>query len=328
MSNLVGVAPEIQRDRWNRPLVIPKHGGKPVPYTRCTTYIDVLEDKYNLQLWMQRMVALGLAQRPDLLLSVSAHADDKKVLNKTCEQAREAAQASAKATTGTAIHALTEMLDRGQELPPLPADTQADIDSYAAVTADLKATHIEQFCVLDTFKIGGTPDRVVKFGGKSYIADIKSGSIEWGALKIAMQLAIYARSYTYDVATGERGYHDADTTRGLIIHVPAGEANASLHWIDLEAGWAAVQVAQQVRAQRSIKFKDITEPFTGKPPTTRKQAAAAERDERKALEQIRKEITACMTADEVRSVWSKHESAWTDDLTDVARSHITALGAA
>jgi hypothetical protein len=41
----------------------------------------------------------------------------------------------------------------------------------------------------------------VEYGGKRYIADLKTGSIEWGTLKIAAQLAVYARSHTYDVAT-------------------------------------------------------------------------------------------------------------------------------
>ena len=165
---IVTPGPELPRDRYGRPLVVPPQGGKPVAYTRCTTYIDVLEDKYNLNLWSQRNVALGLASRPDLLLSVSAHREDKKALNRICDDAREAASASAAATRGTALHALTELVDRGQPLPPLPANAQASLDAYVEATAHLKATHIEQFCVQDHLKIGGTPDRVVTFEGGTY----------------------------------------------------------------------------------------------------------------------------------------------------------------
>jgi hypothetical protein len=131
-----------------RPLVVPAGGGKPVAYTRCTTYIDCIEDKFNLQKWMQRMTALGLASRPDLLLSVQAHRDDKGKLDKICEDAKEAAAANAAATTGTALHALTELIDRGEDLPSCPRDV-ADLEAYRAATADLKAVHIEQFCVQD-----------------------------------------------------------------------------------------------------------------------------------------------------------------------------------
>ena len=63
---------EIPRDHFGRPLVIPPGGGKPVPYRRCTTFIDVLADRFNLELWKQRQVAVGLSRRPDLLLMASS----------------------------------------------------------------------------------------------------------------------------------------------------------------------------------------------------------------------------------------------------------------
>lgn len=334
------IKPEIPRDRWQRPLVVPPNGGKALAYTRCTTYIDVLDDKFNLNQWSQRMVALGLASRPDLLLSVSAHRDDKKALNKICEDAREAAAASAAATTGTALHALTEVLDRGQTMPVIPATATASLDAYAAATADLKATHIEQFCVQDWLKVGGTPDRVVKYGkgakAKSYIADIKTGSIEWGALKIAMQLAVYARSHTYDHVTHERGMHGADLERGLIIHLPAvddpSEARCELYWIDLLAGWRAVQVAKEVREQRTHKFADLCEPFRTVDLTPALEAsieAAAETprstdaDEGGVLETV---IAKATSADAIRDLWAANADIWTPHLTEVAKDRIESLG--
>ena len=51
---LVGPGKHVQRDRWGRPLITPPRGGKPVPYTRCTTYVDVLESTWNLMAWKQR----------------------------------------------------------------------------------------------------------------------------------------------------------------------------------------------------------------------------------------------------------------------------------
>lgn len=324
---IVTPAPEIGRDRYGRPLVVPTNGGKPVAYTRATTYIDVLEDKYNLQKWMQRMVALGLASRPDLLLSVSAHREDKRQLDRICDDAREAAAASAKATTGTALHALTELIDRGQPLPEgLPANVLASLDAYKAATADLKPVHIERFCVQDKLKVGGTPDRILRLGRKKqlYIGDIKTGSIEWGVLKIAMQLALYSRSRLYDIATGERTYHEADTTRGLIIHLPAVEdpadARCELHWISLEEGWNAVLVARDVREKRALKFRDLTEPYAADVTTP----AAPE----PAAPSLEDQIKACATADDVRALWAAHESEWTDALTTAAKAHITSLPAA
>lgn len=313
---IVTPQPTVARDRWGRPMVIPPKGGKPVAYTRCTSYIDVLDDRFALEQWKQRMVALGLAARPDLLLSVSAHKDDKKALNKVIDDAREAAAASAAATTGTALHALTELVDRGQELPPLPPGPKRSLEVYREATAELKAAHIETFCVLDSYKIGGTPDRIVRHGKGRYVADIKTGNIEWGALKIAMQLAIYARSNTYDPATHARGIHEADTRRGLVIHLPAvddpAEARCDLHWFDLDAGWEAVQVARRVREQRRLKFADLATPF----------GAIEEPVDLMGL------IDACTTADAVRDLWAAHESEWTEAHTSRARGHIAKLPAA
>lgn len=338
MTTLNTPAPEIARDRWGRPLVTPPDGGKPVAYTRCTTFIDCLEDKFNLQKWMQRMVALGLASRPDLLLSVSAHPDDKRQLDRICDDAREAASASAKATTGTALHAITELPDRGLPLPVLPPNAKASIDAYIAATSSLKAKAIEQFLVLDTLKIGGTTDRIVEHGGELYIADIKTGSIDWGALKIAMQLSIYARSWAYDIATGERTPTGVSTNRGLIIHLPSvddpADAKCELHWIDLEAGWQAVQVAAQVRDKRALKFKDLTEPFTGDAPErpslrlqkANEARAAQEAETEAAL--LERMIRGCPTRDDVLALWQANEAAWTDHLSDVAREHIASVQAA
>lgn len=323
---IVTTSPEIDRDRYGRPMVMPPNGGKRVAYTRCTTFIDVLDDRFNLEQWKQRMVATGLAQRPDLLLGVQAHLDDKRELNKLCDSAREAAASSAAATTGTALHALTELIDRGQELPVIPTESKADLDAYRAATAGLKATHIERFAVMDRLKVGGTPDRIVKYGGESYIADIKTGSIEWGTLKIAMQLAIYSRSSLYDIATGARTVHGASTNRGIIIHLPAGQAKAELHWIDLEAGWHAVQVAKDVREKRKLKFKELTEPF-GKPDRDslhlqKRDAAKAEDRAGSSLEQ---QINACETPDEVRQLWADNAKGWTETLTAAAKRRIAGL---
>lgn len=333
---IVTPGPEIARDRYGRPMVLPPNGEKPVAYTRCTTFIDVLEDKFNLNLWSQRNVALGLASRPDLLLSVSAHREDKKALNKICEDAREAANASAAATRGTALHALTELIDRGEDLPVgLPAGVTASLEAYQAATASLKALHIERFLVQDHLKIGGTPDRIVTFEGSTYIADIKTGSIEWGALKIAMQLSIYSRSYLYDHATGERSAHGADVNRGIVIHLPAvddpAEARCELHWIDLEAGNQAVNVAKQVREQRTRKFKDLCRPFEGTVPEVakirheREQAAKAATAAEALLDRLEARIKACPSRNDVLELWSTHEAEWTDRLTEVAKTHLATL---
>ena len=76
MTTLVTPDRDFDRDRYGRPLIIPAGGGKPCPYRRCTSFVDVNADKYGLQQWEKRQVAIGLAQRDDLRLNVLAHLDE------------------------------------------------------------------------------------------------------------------------------------------------------------------------------------------------------------------------------------------------------------
>lgn len=332
MTMLETMPPQPERDRWGRPLVVPPEGGKKVAYTRCTTFVGCIEDTYNLSKWQQRMVALGLASRPDLLLSVSAHRDDKRALDKVCEDAQEAAKAHAAATTGTALHALTERMDRGMEVGVVPEEYMADLAAYATATEALTATHIEQFTVLDQLRIGGTPDRVVRYNGKRYIADLKTGSIDYGYLKIAAQLAVYARSRPYDVSTDERlEPHGAEVDKGIIIHLPAGTGTCRLYWVDLLEGWNAVRVARDVREKRSLAYRDLVQPFdaapqgsTISPPGSGTAGLLADVANAHGLINL---IRACATEDEVRALWGQHAAEWTQDHTELAKQHIAALAA-
>jgi hypothetical protein len=334
-DQIVSVRQDFKREtRFGRPLIVPKGGGKAKPYRRCTTYVGVLEDMFNLQRWEKRMVALGLADRADLLLAVAAHRDEKERLDDICNQAKEAAKASASATTGTALHTLTDIVDDGGKLPALPPGPAASIRCFQEATASLKVIDIERKLVLDTHQVAGTADRIYELDGQRYIGDTKSGNIELGILKIAMQLAVYARSETYDVETGQRGIHGCSTIRGIVMHMPAtddpAQARCELHWIDLEAGWEAVKVARQVWDQRRLKFADLTEPFAGPParPSLRldkKAETDAAEARRRRVADLTRQIRACPDAEAVRALWATYEAEWDDHLTECAKAHIAKL---
>src|SRR6185436_7257076 len=91
-----------------------------VYYKRCTTYIDVLQSEFALKAYDRRMVAYGMSQREDLILSTAALRDidgaDKDQLQKNADDAKEYAKASASATIGTALHRFTEDMDKGLTL--------------------------------------------------------------------------------------------------------------------------------------------------------------------------------------------------------------------
>jgi hypothetical protein len=299
-------APEthIPRDRWGRPMVTPPGGGKQIPYQRVTTFVGVLEDTYNLARWQMRMVALGLVDREDLLLAAAAHRHDKDKLNQVCEDACEAAKAHAAATTGTALHSLVDQHDRGTlDLQKVPAAYRPDIEAYDQATQNLDVVAIEQFGVLDDLKVAGTWDRIYRYQGHNYIGDTKTGSIEYGMGKIAMQLGVYSRCHAYDHKSNQRTPLDVDQDRGIIVHLPAGTGTCQLHWVDVAAGWdTAHRLATAVHAWR--KRKGLSEPFTAAPE--------------QAADPLTDRIAAASTVAELTDLWRTSNGAWTSEHTALA----------
>lgn len=260
----------IPRDRWGRPLIVPPDGGKPVAYTRCTTHAGTIDDTYNLTQWKLRTSAVGLSRRPDLQLAVSANADDKYALNKICEQALQAGGSDTAANTGSALHKLSEFVDRGDYdvLQTVPEVYKRDLRAYMKAVAKLTTLEIERFVVQDDLRIGGTFDRLVEYQGESFIADIKTGSVDFGAGKIAQQLGTYANSVYYYHPTKESPEprreplpENLNRDRGIVIHLPAGTGECELLWIDLAKGWHAVrELSAPVREFRKNQ-KHLLTPF-------------------------------------------------------------------
>lgn len=315
--------PEIDRDRLLRPLVVPPTGGRPVPYTRCTTFVGSIDEKYMLHRWQMRHLVKGVVRSPDLIAAITDTSLDAKAdMDGLVDEALERSGAGDAAKVGTYLHKITEAYDRGEdpgdvETPMLstgmldPSLYENDLKAYVEATRDLTAVQVEQFTVQDPLKVGGTPDRVVTFRGKRYIGDLKSGDIERGILKIAAQLAMYARSRPYDVATGERmEAHGAELDRGIIVHLPAGTGTCRLWWVNLAAGWDAVRLCRDVRQARTQRFPQLAVKITDPQP---------------APVELADRIALAATREEVEALWRLHASEWNDEYTSIARRHIAAL---
>ena len=338
---------ELPRDRWGRPLITPPEGGDPVAYTRCTTFVGVLEDTYHLSLWSQRMVARGMAIRPDLVLAASALDDpkdqyQKRSLNDVAKQAREAAGAGAAAITGTALHTMSERIDRGEPIDSIPEAFRADLEAYRRVTKGLETVAIEGFCVRDDLRVGGSYDRITRFtaefldayeerhGGRLHypdlvevqpgdavIGDLKTGNVDFGIGKIAMQLGVYANSVDYDHTIGARSPLAANPSKdwGVIIHLPAGTGNARLLWVDVRAGFeTASTLAKDVQEWR--KRKDLSAQFASTSVAPRRPASI--------VEQIRE----AKSYDALTALYAMNKAQWTPGLTDLAKARRAELEAA
>lgn len=265
----------VPRDRWGRPLIVPPDGGKPVAYTRCTTMAGTIEDTYNLTKWQLRTVAAGLVRRPDLQVSVAAASadEDKRTLDRLMEQALEAGKGKVAANTGTAIHKLSEYVDRKQfdVLQEIPETFKRDLRAYRRIMKTaFRVEEIERFVVQDDVQVGGTFDRLLfkLDDGMRYIGDLKTGSLDFGVGKMACQLGTYANSVYYEHPTKDRDEairtplpDNVSKDRGIIIHLPAGEGAAELFWIDIASGWEAVQnLCAPVRSWRK-RQRDLLSPI-------------------------------------------------------------------
>ena len=262
MSTIVAPSTPVNRDRYGRPLIVPPEGGKPVPYTRATTLAGTLDDRSALEKWMCRQTALGLADRTDLYVAVSAHRDDKQHLNRIVQEAQDAAKSSAAATRGTAVHALTELVDRGQNLPSLPDEVAADLAAYRNTISQVDVEAVELFVVCDELQTAGTADRIVRWDGRRMILDLKTGSTldySWGA--IAQQLAIYAHGALYDPADHTRTALNVDLNVALVAHLPAGQGRCDLYQVNIDHGWHAAQLSTRARAFRKHARKGLATPI-------------------------------------------------------------------
>lgn len=209
-----------------------------------------------------------------------ALSDFKRAMNTLVDEVFEVGGGRDAATKGTDLHALCERYDaEGMDAIAAlhdageitPADL-ADVQAYADAMRDLGAEVMEsELIVVDhELKVAGRLDRIVrcrlpeirdpKTGevirpadtrARRYVADIKTGRIDYGIGKIAQQIERYAVSQAYDDTTGESRAHGANREFGLLIHVPAGTGTARIHIVDLRAGRAGNKLSGEVRAFRN-----------------------------------------------------------------------------
>jgi len=202
-------------------------------------------------------------------ITEAAWSEFKKALNTLAEDLLELGGAHVKAAKGTELHELTELYDRDGidavgDLVTAGKITHADLADVEAYARAIEAAgikiipeFIEQPIVVEDLKVAGRLDRVVmvRLPGSARaircIFDVKSGRIDLGAGKIAQQLSMYARGETYNLETHERGKHGASLTKGLVLHLVPGSAEAHIYVVDLGTGRIGNDLSTKVRAFRN-----------------------------------------------------------------------------
>lgn len=257
-----------RRDRWGRYLVVPPSGGKPKGYTRATTVAKALEDQHSLIAWKARVAAKGLTLRPELLKMIAVEQNRQRI-DELVEQAAQAGGATERRDEGTALHRALELHFNGAAVPAL---FRPDVDAVLAALATHRLTVLagmtERICVLDAPTVAGTFDLVlVDAEGQAFVADFKTGkSLDYSGLAFATQLAVYAHADAlYTQGAAKDGSQDrrepmpaVSRAVALVVHVQPGSGRCAVHDVDIARGRALLNLALEVRGQRSTSKTLIT----------------------------------------------------------------------
>jgi hypothetical protein len=316
---VASVQPEPRRDHYGRYLLPDPQTGREQPWTRATTLAKTLSDMFGLTKWQCRMVAKGIATRPDLYaLAAATPIDDKTTLDRLVDDAKEAAAASSGARLGQALHSFTEHIDAGEQLT-IPAPWDRDIQVYQQALANAEITtdarYIERVVVLPELGVAGTFDRILDVPSTGLvIGDLKTGrdlSYGWG--EIAIQLALYANAeLLWDPAAGRyEPMPEVNRNDAVVIHLPVGQARCDLYWVDITAGWEKAQLCDQVRQWRARK--DLAAKFTpsAKPPAPANAPANG----------WLLRVDEATSEDDLVKVWqdADHAGAWDDQLLEACK---------
>lgn len=361
------VPDEIPRGRGGRPKIRALVDGAEstthfTTYTRASTLGKALESDYGIQQWAKRMIVHGLSRRNDLVMRAAAvktttEDADKGELADIAEAALEAAKATAGATRGTALHALSERVDAGEDMSWLPPDVLAALGRYRELMAPLRVIASETFVVCDALETAGTFDRIVELAaplavasdegaipaGTRLVLDLKTNkSAEYFGPTYAAQQTVYAHGVPYTHRAGRGTWPDdrpPSREWALILHVPyESPVDAGFYLVDLREGYELAELAVSVRAQtgRDDLFTPVDlasapscDCADGAPPAACDVHAAelpTEAPAAPALDLVA-ELRQAPSIDVLGELFNAHEDVWTDEHTAAARARRDELAA-
>jgi len=257
-------------------------------YSRPSGWGSDLDDESALTLWKIDRAMEGVACDPSIAAMVAAHLNDREGAKERRERAIQRGRGEEAADLGTALHRMTERVERGDGFcapPPFDADIAAYLSKLDG--AGLVSEFIECKLCNDEWRAAGTADRIYQANreipvagcppilpGQLVLGDLKTGKrLDYSLPGYCIQLALYVDSVFYDVETNERSPLPPElrTDVGLLVHMPAGTGSCSFHWADLQVGREGCRIVRDVRHWR--KRSDFLIDFT--PPPSDEEAILA-----------------------------------------------------
>ena len=249
-------------------------------YSRPSGWGSDLDDESALTLWKIDRAMEGVACNPSIAAMVASNIGIKEGAKDRREQAITRGRGEEAADIGTALHKMTERVERADGFAA-PEPYATDIAQYLTCLdrAGFTSDYIECHLVNDEWRAAGTADRIYRahrpldvpgfnviVPGQRVLADLKTGKkLDYSLPGFAIQLALYCDSQFYDVETNERTPmpDDLRTDVALLVHMPAGTGTCEFHWLDLQVGREGCRIVRDVRRWR--KRSDFAHPFSFPP---------------------------------------------------------------
>lgn len=271
---------EITYDGWGRYRLPHPDTGKEVGITRVTTVAGALEDQFNLKMWDRRKMLEGLViDRGPLVLAAQVFKDygwdpqsreAKDKLDDIAKHILDIADSNAGAKTGTLLHSITEDHNQGEFIRAgqraakagVSGNMLAYVDALARYEIEVLPRYMERVVFIRELNAVGRLDNLTTEMGQPLmrVFDLKSQkSMDWGALKIAIQLAMYANAeamFNEDTWTWEE-MPPVDKEIATVCWLPVlkdqEEKLCQLYDVDLEWGWKWAKASVKVRTARKNK---------------------------------------------------------------------------
>lgn len=272
-------------------MLYPLTGGKKAAYTRASTAAKWADSQAGLINWKASQAMIGMAKSKPLQARVAsivartqedAYRENKAALKEAVETATTIAQSQGRATYGTAMHEMSELLDAGSlDWSYVPEKLKGPLEAYAKTMSKVKVLDSEVFVAVDqrldnrAVRIAGSMDRVLEHPDYGpVVADLKSGADEPRyPMGVTTQVAIYSKGLRYRDRDfhGSPNFHDGSPNpdgkawrkelwpnlnqkHGLMIHCPLERGSngyeCNLYLLDLERGWGCLKLGHQIQQVR------------------------------------------------------------------------------
>ena len=228
--------------------------GKPLAYTRVTSFAAAAEDGSGLKHWVAWQAVRGALADPDSD-TVTAVKAATQVPVTLIERLADAGGGGEARDTGSRRHKVVAYGLAGVDLSPMPGPARQQAERVIDAVRSLgELTHLEAPIVCDRWQCCGTADYILRAAdGTTVVADLKTGSKGPRLLSTSAQLAAYAAGQHFDHKQQQRTGSvaaDMDSVRLAVIWAPQTGEPPRVIWLDTAEAVRSAELAHTVRQAR------------------------------------------------------------------------------